>query len=107
MSTINIALLGYGTVGKGVYEIINSNQDRLSALLGKKVKVAAILVKNIEKHSFYKEDILFTNNFEDINRMPKLDVVIEATTGVEPSFTYLKKAIQRNCHVITANKEII
>lgn len=106
MSTINIALLGYGTVGKGVYQIIEANQGRLFSLLGKKVKVAAILVKNIEKHSFHNKDVLFTNNFDDIIKLPSVDVVIEATVGVEPSFTYLKKALQRGCHVITANKEM-
>lgn len=106
MSTINIALLGYGTVGKGVYEIIRSNQERFLTLLGQNVKVVAILVKHIDKHAALKEGILLTDNFEDIIQLPKLDVVIEATVGVEPSVSYVKKAIQRNCHVITANKEM-
>ncbi|EKN71219.1 homoserine dehydrogenase [Schinkia azotoformans] len=106
MSTINIALLGYGTVGKGVYEIINSNQERFLTLLGQNVKVVAILVKDIDKHIPPKEGILLTDHFEDIIQLPKLDVVIEATVGVEPSFSHITRAIQRRCHVITANKEM-
>lgn len=106
MSTINIALLGYGTVGKGVYEIIKSNQERFLTLLGQNVKVVAILVKHIDKHIPPKEGILLTDNFEDIIQLPKLDVVIEATVGVEPSFSHITKAIQKGCHVITANKEM-
>lgn len=106
MSTINIALLGYGTVGKGVYEIIKSNQERFLALLGQNVKVVAILVKHIEKHLPPKDDILLTDNFEDIIQLPKIDVVIEVTVGVEPSFSHITRAIQKRCHVITANKEM-
>lgn len=98
--------MGYGTVGKGVFEIINSNQERLFALLGKKVKVVAILVKHIDKHSPLEKEVLLTNNFEDIIGLPKLDVIIEATVGVEPSFSYIKKALNKRCHVITANKEM-
>lgn len=106
MSTINVALLGYGTVGKGVYEIIKSNEEHIYNLLGRKVKIVAVLVKHLDKHNFLKEDILFTDQYEDILRLSKLDVVIEATVGKEPSSTYLKKAIERKCHIITANKEM-
>lgn len=106
MADIHVALLGFGTVGKGVYETIKTHQTRLKAILGKNVKVAGILVRNIEKHSLQDDGILLTSNFEDILKLPKLDVVIEAIVGREPGFTYLKKSIDRGCHIITANKEM-
>ncbi|MCM3708771.1 MULTISPECIES: homoserine dehydrogenase [Cytobacillus] len=105
MSAITIGLLGYGTVGKGVYETIRKHQGRLQAILGKEVRVSAILVKNVNKHSL-PDDVLLTDDFQDIIELPKLDVVIDAIVGREPGYTYLRQAISRGCHVITANKEM-
>lgn len=106
MSKINVALLGFGTVGKGVYRTIESHQIRLQRLLGREVKVVAILVQNLEKHVTPDEQILLTANFEDILSLPNLHIVIDAIIGREPGFTYLKKAIHKGCHVVTANKEM-
>jgi homoserine dehydrogenase len=106
MTIVNIALLGYGTVGQGVYHTIQKHQSRFKALLGKEVKIVAVLVKNIEKHQSPDQDVLLTNQFDDILRLPKLDLVIDAIVGREPSYTYLQTAIKEGCHVITANKEM-
>ncbi|RBP92431.1 homoserine dehydrogenase [Cytobacillus firmus] len=106
MSAITIGLLGFGTVGKGVYETISKHQGRLQAIFGKEVKVSAILVKNVSKHSVPDDEVLLTDDFQDIIDLPKLDVVIDAIVGREPGYTYLRQAISRGCHVITANKEM-
>ncbi|MBG9545805.1 homoserine dehydrogenase [Cytobacillus firmus] len=106
MSAITIGLLGFGTVGKGVYETIRKHQERLQTILGKEVKVSAILVKNVNKHSLPDDQVLLTDDFQDIIELPKLDVVIDAIVGREPGYTYLRQAISRGCHVITANKEM-
>ncbi|MDF2039053.1 homoserine dehydrogenase [Cytobacillus oceanisediminis] len=106
MSAITIGLLGFGTVGKGVYETISKHQGRLKAIFGKEVKVSAILVKNVSKHSLRDDEVLLTDDFQDIIELPKLDVVIDAIVGREPGYTYLRQAISRGCHVITANKEM-
>jgi len=106
MSKINVALLGFGTVGKGVYRTIESHQVRLQRLLGREVEVVAILVRNSEKHVTPDEQVLLTTNFEDILSLPELHIVVDAIVGREPGFTYLKKAIHKGCHVVTANKEM-
>jgi homoserine dehydrogenase len=106
MSAISVGLLGFGTVGKGVYETINKHQGRLQAILGKEVKVSAILVKNVDKHGLPDKDVLLTDDFQKIIELPKLDVVIDAIVGKEPGYTYLRQAVTRGCHVITANKEM-
>ncbi|WP_339060826.1 hypothetical protein [Tepidibacillus marianensis] len=49
MESIKVALLGLGTVGKGVYETIQTHQQQLQAILGNKVEVVAILVQDVEK----------------------------------------------------------
>lgn len=106
MTALNIALLGFGTVGKGVYEIIQTHQERLQFFLGKPVKVVAILVRDLAKHQLSDGDILLTDRFEDVIQLNELDVVIDAIVGKEPGYTYVKRSIERGCHVITANKEM-
>ena len=106
MSVIKVAILGFGTVGEGVYRTIHSHQEELTAVLGKEVEVAAILIKNRKKEREISNTVLVTDSFDEILQLPKLDVVVEAIVGKEPTFTYLKKAIKSGCHIITANKEM-
>ena len=106
MSAIHIALLGLGTVGKGVLETIETHQGKLQSLLGKPVKISAILVKNLDKHVLEDKSILLTDQFEEIIGLDQLDVMIDVIVGKEPGFTYAKRAIERGCHFITANKEM-
>jgi homoserine dehydrogenase len=106
MADIKVAILGFGTVGEGVYRTIHSHEEELTAVLGKKVEVAAVLIKNKQKQRNISENILITTDFEEILSLPQLDVVVEAIVGKEPTFTFLKKAIAKGCHIITANKEM-
>ncbi|MFJ7724932.1 homoserine dehydrogenase [Neobacillus sp. NPDC097160] len=106
MTVIKVAILGFGTVGEGVYRTIQSHAEELTAVLGKKVEVAAVLIKNKQKERNVSEDVLLTTDFEDILNMPELDIVIEAIVDKDPTFSFLKKAIERGCHIITANKEM-
>ncbi|MFJ5716272.1 homoserine dehydrogenase [Neobacillus sp. NPDC093127] len=106
MSVIKVAILGFGTVGEGVYRTIQSHADELAAVLGKKVEVAAVLIKNKHKEREIREGVMVTNNFAEILELPQLDIVVEAIVDKEPTFTFLKKAIERGCHIITANKEM-
>jgi homoserine dehydrogenase len=106
MSVIKVAILGFGTVGEGLYKTIQSHQEELYSQLGQRVEVAAVLVRNKQKARTISEQTLVTADFEEIMRLPKLDAVLEAIVGEEPGFTYLKKAIERGCHIVTANKQL-
>jgi homoserine dehydrogenase len=104
MAPIKAALLGFGTVGQGVYEALNTHKDQLKSVLGEEVIIEAILVKDGEKKRNVDERILVTTDFEEILSIPDLQIVFEAIVGEEPGFTYLRKAIEKGCDVITANK---
>ncbi|MBT2733966.1 homoserine dehydrogenase [Bacillus sp. ISL-7] len=106
MSVIKVAILGFGTVGEGVYRTIQSHAEELEIVLGRKVEVAAILIKNKQKKRNINNDVLITSDFNEILSLPQLDVVVEAIVDKEPPFTFLKQAIQSGCHIITANKEM-
>jgi len=101
---IKAAILGFGTVGQGIYQSIQSHQNRLKQVLGKEVEIAAILIRNPEKERDVDESVTITTRFEDILAIPDLQVIFEAIVGEEPGHTYLSKAIEKGIHVITANK---
>ncbi|NKE07813.1 homoserine dehydrogenase [Bacillus selenatarsenatis] len=104
MSTINVAMLGFGTVGQGVFEAIDSHQDRLKEVLGQEVKVRAILIKDPTRERNIESSIQVTTDFQDILNIPDLDVIFEAIVGKEPAYTYLSEAIEKGVHIVTANK---
>ncbi|MGE6754383.1 homoserine dehydrogenase [Rossellomorea sp. NPDC071047] len=104
MSAINVALLGFGTVGQGVCEAIDTHQDRLKEVLGKEVKVKAILIKDPTKERRIESSINVTTDFQEILDITDLHVIFEAIVGEEPSYTYLTQAIEKGIHIVTANK---
>ncbi|MQS90244.1 homoserine dehydrogenase [Companilactobacillus mishanensis] len=95
---MNIAILGFGTVGKGVYEIVKKANGQTSNL-----SVSHILIRK------NKERVLpeMTDNIEEILNDKNTDVVVEAIGGIEPAHEYILSALQHGKHVITANKAVI
>jgi homoserine dehydrogenase len=104
MSTINVALLGFGTVGQGVCESIDTHQERMREILGKEVKLRAILIKDPVKQRNIDPSIKVTTDFQEILDIPDLHVIFEAIVGEEPGHTYLTQAIEKGIHIVTANK---
>jgi homoserine dehydrogenase len=96
MKKINIALLGYGTIGKGVFEIC-SNNEYLN------------IVKILEKEEKFDKQIieLFTNDVNNIVNDNNIDLVVEVLGGYEFAKSCIVKCLNKGKHVVTANKEII
>lgn len=105
---MNIGLLGFGTVGTGVLQIIEDHQDKLKHQLGCGVKVKKVLVSNLEK----ERDVpingdQLTTDAHDILNDPSIDVVVEVMGGVEDAREYIRHALENNKHVVTANKDLM
>ncbi len=101
-----IAMLGYGVVGSGVGQLILKNKEKFRKSLNQDLTICKILVRDINK---YKESVskeLFTENIEDIFN-EKVDIVVEAMGGLNPSYKYVKRALEAKKHVVTANKDLI
>lgn len=107
VETLHVALIGFGTVGKGIYESIEEQRQQLESLLGKTISIDAILIKNGDIDRGVDNKVLLTTNVEDLLSLPQLDVVFEAIIGVEPARTYLAKFIEKGCHIVSANKELL
>ncbi len=106
MSKLRVAILGFGTVGQGVYRILNERQHEIEEATGYVVEVVKILVKDPTKKRPATRGVVFIDTMEAIWSDPKIDVIFEAIVGEEPARSYLSKAINKRIHVVTANKEM-
>lgn len=104
MSAIKAAILGFGTVGQGIYQIINEKSAQLKESLGYELVIEAVLIRDATKSRIATPGVLVTDSFEEIEAIPDIQVVFEAIVGEEPAYDYLCRSIQKGCHVITANK---
>lgn len=104
MKVVKIAILGFGTVGQGIYHILQERKKELAQKIGVELEVAKILVTNASKERVPNTQHLLTESMDDVLRVPGLEVVFEAIVNEEPAFSYLQQAIAQHCHVITANK---
>ena len=105
---IQIALLGLGTVGGGVYRIIKSQSEEMVSKLGARLEIKKILVRNMEKAGKrIGDDPALTTNWEEIISDPQISIVIEVMGGIEPAKTYIAQALSSGKHVVTANKDVI
>jgi len=105
---MNIGLLGFGTVGTGVLQIIQDHQDKLVHQLGCGVKVKKILVNDLNKKRQVKVNPeQLTLDPKEILDNPDIDVVVEVMGGMDVARSYIQFALENNKHVITANKDLM
>lgn len=102
-----IALLGMGTVGGGVYKIIENQKDEMPFKIGAKLKVAKVLVRNKAKYADAVPAEKLTDQFEDVINDDSIDIVVEVMGGIEPARTYITEALKKGKHVVTANKDLM
>ncbi len=104
---IKAALLGAGTVGGGVYEILMRQKEEMPKKLGAFVEIAKILVRDKGKKREGLDSDLLTEDWKEILEDPKIQIVIELMGGIEPARTYILEALQAGKHVVTANKDLL
>ena len=102
---VNVAILGYGTVGSGVVEVLKTNTESINKKAGKKINLKYVL----DLRDFpgdIVEDVL-THDIEDILNDPEVKVIAEVMGGIEPAYTYVKRALLSGKSVVTSNKELV
>lgn len=106
---IKVALLGMGTVGSGVYEVIEHLQkENFVNKVGAEVEVKRVLVRSPEKYADkVAPHTLLTTNWQDILADEEIDIVIELMGGIEPARTYLTEALRAGKNIVSANKDLI
>lgn len=102
---IKVAILGYGTVGSGVYEVITKNNAVVSKHAGQKVDVKYVL----DLRTFPGDPVeeVLVHDYEMIVNDPEVDIVVEVMGGLEPAHTFVKRALEAGKCVCTSNKALV
>ena len=102
---VDIAVLGYGTVGSGVVELLDKNKDIVRNNAGEEINVKYILdIKDFENDK-YKDKLV--KNFDIILNDKDIKIVAEVIGGVTVAYEYTKKLLEAGKNVVTSNKELV
>ena len=101
----NIAILGFGTVGSGVYEVIKENNALLKQKTGEDIAVKKIL--DIREFAGSEWESLVVHDIKEIIEDDDIDVVVETMGGTSPAFEFVRDALISGKHVTTSNKALV
>jgi homoserine dehydrogenase len=105
---ISIGLMGLGVVGSGVAKALFEKSDAIAQQVGCPLRIKKILVRDLaKKRDFEVSHDLLTTDPEQIFIDPDIDIVIEVIGGETEAFEYIKEAISKRKHIVTANKEVV
>ena len=108
MKKFNIGILGLGTVGGGTYDILRDNKDIIMKRTGVDYAVTRILEINEKAIAAHGVDpAIVTQNVDEILTDPSIDIVVESLGGIEPSSSWMLKALENGKSVVTPNKAAV
>lgn len=106
--TIKIGLVGFGTVGKGVYNVISENSEIIKERTGLKAEISMICDLRVEEVSkAVSSSVTVTADWKEIIGNPEVDTIVELIGGIEPAKTIILEALKAGKHVVTANKKLL
>jgi len=104
---LKIGIIGVGTVGTSVCQILEENKDIITARAGVELNVVAGIVNNLSKKRDINPNIKISSNADDILNDDSIDIVVELMGGVDKPFEVVKKALKKGKNVVTANKALL
>ena len=106
--TINIGIIGFGTVGAGAVAILNNNAASIQRKVGSALRVKKIADLDITTPRPIKVDpAILTTNANELIDDPEIDIIVETIGGVKPAGDFIRRALHNGKHVVTANKELL
>ena len=102
---VNIAVMGYGTVGSGVVEVVNTNGARINQRIGDELNIKYVLDLRDFPEDPVQEKIV--HDFETIINDDEIKIVVEVMGGIEPAYTFVKRCLQAGKSVATSNKALV
>lgn len=100
-----IAVMGFGTVGSGVVEVIEENAENIARKAGVGIEVKYILTRREYPDSPYRDKII--QDFSIIEDDPEVAIVVETIGGVDKAYEYTRRSLTASKSVVTANKELV
>ena len=108
MKPIQVGLLGIGTVGSGVFNVLQRNQDEISRRAGRGIEIAMVADLDVERaKSVVGSKVQVVNDARDVIANPDIDIVIELIGGYGVAKALVLEAIAAGKHVVTANKALL
>lgn len=104
---IHIALIGAGTVGSGVLEVLEKNGEDISKKIGISLNVKKVLETNATIIAGLQGKYAIAQDLEEIINDPEIQIVVELIGREEPAHTFIRKILASKKHVVTANKDVI
>ena len=102
---IKIAVMGYGTIGSGVVQVIETNQDSICRKIGEGIEVKYILdLRDFEGDPMQSRVV---HDYKTIAEDPEVAIVVESMGGVEPAYTFVKAMLEAGKSVTTSNKALV
>ena len=102
---IKIAIMGYGTVGSGVAEVLQKNARSIAHKAGQPIEIGRILdLREFPGSPFANR---FTKDFGDIENDPAIAIVVETMGGLNPAYDFVKRSLLAGKSVVTSNKELV
>lgn len=102
---INVSVLGYGTVGSGVVEVLHTNSESIAKKVGDTLNVKHILDLRDFPGDPFEEKIV--HDFDEIVKDDEVKIVVETMGGVKPSYDFVKACLEAGKNVCTSNKELV
>ena len=102
---VQIAVMGYGTVGSGVVEVLNTNQESINRRAGDTINIKYVL--DLREFPGDPVESKLIHDFETIVNDPEIRIVVEVMGGVEPAYTFTKRCLEAGKSVCTSNKELV
>lgn len=102
---MKIAVMGYGTIGSGVVEVLEVNKTLLEGRAGEPLEVKYILDQREFPGDPYEEKLI--HDYKIISEDPEIGLVVEAMGGVEPAYTFVKEMLLADKQVVTSNKNLV
>lgn len=100
-----IAVLGYGTVGSGVVEVLNVNKDIITKRAGEEITIKYVL--DLKDFPGSPVEKLIVHDFEQIMGDKEVEAVVEVMGGIEPAYTFVKRSLEAGKSVVTSNKALV
>ena len=102
---VKVAVMGYGTIGSGVVEILEKNRARIKKTSGEDLEVKYVLdLREFEGDPIQSRIV---HDYQVIANDPEIRVVVETMGGVEPAYTFVKTMLEAGKHVTTSNKALV
>lgn len=102
---MKIAVMGYGTIGSGVVDVLRINKDKIAKRAGEKIDVKYIL--DLRDFPGDPMENAIVHDYQTIVDDPEIGVVVETMGGVEPAYTFVKAMLEAGKQVATSNKNLV